>query len=66
MTLLGFMLFVGVLCRSLFRYALLYVISSFAIILARKREVIALLLLSFVWMSCYYKSPVALPRGAVD
>ena len=39
-------LFVGVLCSSLFWYALLYVLSNFAIILTRKRELIALLLLS--------------------
>ena len=40
-------LFVGVLCCSLFWYVLLYVLSSFAIILTRKRELVALLLLSF-------------------
>ena len=40
-------LFVGVLCSSLFWYASLYVLSSFAIIFARKRELVALLLLSF-------------------
>ena len=40
-------LFVGVLCWSLFWYALRNVFSSFAIILARKRELVALLLLSF-------------------
>ena len=32
---------------SLFWYALLYVLSSFAIILARKRELVAFLSLSF-------------------
>ena len=37
----------GVLCWSLFWHALLYVLSSFAIILTRKRELIALLLLTF-------------------
>ena len=39
----------GVLCLSLFCYALLIlcVLSSFAIILKRKRELIALLLLSY-------------------
>ena len=42
-----FPLFVGVLCWSLFWYALRYVLSSFAIILTRKRELVALLLLSF-------------------
>ena len=40
-------LFVGVLCWSLFWYALRNVFFSFAIILARKRELVALLLLSF-------------------
>ena len=40
-------LFVGVLCLSLFWYALLCVLSSFAIILKRKRELLALLLLTY-------------------
>ena len=40
-------LFGRVLCWSLFWYALLYVLSSFAIILTRKRGLVALLLLSF-------------------
>ena len=40
-------LFVGVLCLSLFCYALLCVHSSFAIILKRKRKLVALLLLSY-------------------
>ena len=39
-------LFVGVLCLSLFRYALHCVHFSFAIILKRKRKLVALLLLS--------------------
>ena len=39
-------LFVGVLCWSLFRYSLC-VLSSFAKILSRKRELVALPLLSF-------------------
>ena len=34
-------LFVGVLCSSLFWYALLYILSDFAIILTRKRELVA-------------------------
>ena len=34
-------------CWPLFWYALLYVLSSFAIILTRKRQLVALLLLSF-------------------
>ena len=37
----------GVLCWPLFWYSLLCVLSSFAIILKRKRELFALLLLSF-------------------
>ena len=42
-------LFVGVICLSLFYYALLCVHSSFAIMLKRKRErkLVALLLLSY-------------------
>ena len=42
-----FPLVVGVLCLSLFCCALLYVLSSFAIILKSKRELVALLLLSY-------------------
>ena len=38
---------VGVLCLSLFCYALLCVHSSFAIILKRNRSLVALLLLSY-------------------
>ena len=37
----------GVLCLSLFWYALLCVLSSFTIILKRKRELVALLILSY-------------------
>ena len=37
----------GVLCLSLFCYALLCVHSSFSIILKRKRKLVALLLLSY-------------------
>ena len=40
-------LFVGVLCLSLFCYALLCVHSSFAIILKRKRKLVALRLLFY-------------------
>ena len=54
-----FPLFVGVLCLSLFCYALLCVHSSFAITLKRKRKLDDLLLLS------YYKCSVTLPHGAV-
>ena len=42
-----FQLFVGVLCLSLFCYALLCVHSTFAIILKRQRKLVALLLLSY-------------------
>ena len=42
-----FLLFVGVLCLSSFCYVLLYVHSSFAIILKRKLKLVALLLLSY-------------------
>ena len=41
-----FPLFVGVLCLYLFYYALLCVHSSFAIILKKKRKLVALLLVS--------------------
>ena len=40
-------LFVGVLCVSLFCYTLLCAQSCFAIILKRKRKLVALLLLSY-------------------
>ena len=42
-----FPLFVGVLCLSLICYAILYVHSSFAIVLKMKRKLVALLLLSY-------------------
>ena len=42
-----FPLFVGVLCLSFVCYALLCVQSSFAIILKRKRKLVALLLMSY-------------------
>ena len=42
-----FPLVVGVLCLSLFCCALLCVLSSFANIMKRKRELVALLLLSY-------------------
>ena len=45
-----FPLFVGVLRLSLFWYAFLYVLSSFAIISKRKRELVALLLLSYIFL----------------
>ena len=42
-----FPLFVEIVCLSLFCYALLCVDSSFAIILKRKRKLVALLILSY-------------------
>ena len=42
-----FPLLVGVMCLSLYYYALICVHSSIAIILKRKRKVVALLLLSY-------------------
>ena len=45
--LMYFPLFVGVLCLSLFCYALLCLHSGVAIILKRKRKLVALLLLSY-------------------
>ena len=53
----------GVLCLSLFCYALLCVYSSFAIILKRKRKLVALLLLSYRCIVTICS--VALPHGAV-
>ena len=37
----------GVLCSTLFWHVLLYVLSSFGIVLTRKGELVTLLLLSF-------------------
>ena len=54
-------LFVGVLCLSLFCYALFSVHSSFAIILKRKRKLVALLVLQTY---CYCKFSMTLPHGA--
>ena len=62
--LMYFSLFVGVLCLSLSWYALLCVLFKFAIILKRKRELVALLLI-VLRMSCYCKCFVALLHGAV-
>ena len=43
-------LFAGFLCWSLFWYALLYFLSSFANKLDEKRELVALLVLSFEYL----------------
>ena len=56
-------LFVGYQCWSLFWYALLYVLSSFAIILKSKKELVAFIVFC---MSCYYKCQEALPHGAMS
>ena len=44
---------------------ILYVLSSFAIILTKKRERAGCFALIVSWMSCYCKCHVALPYGAV-
>ena len=62
-------LFVGVLCWSLFCYVLLYVPSSFEIILhpylLGNEERAGYFAFIVFWMSCYSKCPVALPHGVV-
>ena len=58
-------MFVGILCLSLFFYVLLCVLSSFAILLKRKRERVGCFAFIVLRMSCYCKSSVTLPRGAV-
>ena len=58
-------LFVGVLCWSLFWYVYFCVLSSFEIMLMRKRERAGCLAFIVFKMSCYCKCPVALPHGAV-
>ena len=55
----------GIPCWSLFWYALLNVLSSFANILTRKKERVGCLAYIVLWMSCYCKCSVTLPRGAV-
>ena len=60
-----FPLFVGVLCLSLFWYVLLCVLSSFAIILKRKRVRAGYFAFIVLRMSCYCKCSVALPHGAM-
>ena len=49
---------------ALFCYALLCVHSNFALILKRKKKLIALLLF-VLQMYCYYKFSLDLPNGAV-
>ena len=50
----------GVLCLFLFYCTLLCVLSSFAIILKRKRENWMLCFFIVLWMSCYCKYSVTL------
>ena len=59
-----FPLFVGVLCLSLFCYALLCVHFSFAIILKRNGKLVASCII-VLQMYCYHKCSVGLPHGAV-
>ena len=59
-----FPLIVGVLCLSLFCCVLLCVLSSFAIILERKRELVALLLLFYGCLVTVYVLAVTLPHAA--
>ena len=49
----------------MFCCALLGVLSNFAIILKKKRELFAFLFLFVLWMSCYCECSVALPHDAV-
>ena len=56
-----FVSFLGVLCLALFCYALICVLSSFAIVLKRERA--GCFAFIVFWMSCYCKCHVALPRG---
>ena len=58
------LLIMGVLCLSLFWYALLCALLSFAIILKRKRELIALFF-TVLLISCYCKCSVAFPHDVV-
>ena len=55
----------GVLCLSLFCYALLSVHLSFAIILKGKEKKAGCLAIIVLQMYCYYKCSVALPQGAM-
>ena len=57
-------MFVGVLCLSLFCYALLCDHSSCAIILKSKRKLVVFAII-VLQMYCYCKCSVALPHGAM-
>ena len=58
-------LFLGVLCLSLFWYAILCVHSSFAIILKRKRQLVAFILLSYRCIVTVNVLWLFLPHGAL-
>ena len=60
-----FSLLVGVLYLSLFCYALLYVHSSFAIILKWKRKLVVLLLLSYRFVGALNVMWLLISVGAV-
>ena len=65
--LMYFPLFVGVLCLSLFWYALICVHSSFAIIYLEEEdlEIAGCFAIIVLQMYCCCKCSVALPRGAM-
>ena len=58
------LLIMGVLCLSLIWYALLCALPSFAIILKRKRELVAFAFI-VLRISCYCKRSVAFPHDVV-
>ena len=62
--LMYFPLFVGVLYLVLVLLCITLCPSSFAIILKRKRKLVAVIIVK--QMYCYYKCAVAIPHGAVD
>ena len=59
------LLIMEVLCLSLLWYALLCALPSFAIILKRKRELVALIAFIAFRISCYCKCSVAFPHDVV-
>ena len=63
--LMHFPLLVGAMCLSLFWFALFCVLSSFTIILNRKRELVTLFSLFVLRMHCFCKCSVTVPQGVV-
>ena len=59
-----FQLFVGVLCLSMFCYALLCVHSSFCNHLEEEEKAVCFAI-TVLQMNCYYKCSVTLPHSAV-